>query len=129
MTLGSVVGMLIAVLLGREVGGEEDEQGSLDDLERALRRVSNCMSSDSDDEDLPPGSPEECSDISRSRPSRYTTGMAKTEPGDGEDIPDAVQEGTSPKDESWVASGSPSNPWPEEQELETIDEEVEHPIK
>ncbi|GFS08009.1 monocarboxylate transporter 12 [Elysia marginata] len=128
MTLGSLVGMLIAVLLGHEVGGEEDEHGSLDDLERALRRVSNCMSSGSEEDENQPGSPDATSEI-----SRQTSGQAKLESGaDKEDVSDSCQETNPPKDEGLGNGDGPtlSSTWPEEQgELETIDEEVENAVK
>ena len=130
MTMGSLVGMMIAVLLGHEVGGEEDEHGSLDDLERALRRVSNCLSSGSEEDDSQEGSPDASSDISHSRAFQQVAGHASALSGDGEDIQDIGPEGNSPKDEGWGSSDGPSNAWPEEQgELETIAEEVELVVK
>ncbi|RUS78615.1 hypothetical protein EGW08_013621 [Elysia chlorotica] len=120
MTLGSAVGMLIAVLLGREVGGDEDEHGSLDDLERALRRVSNCMSSGSEDEDIQPGTPDACSDYSRSH-----RGQGGSLPAD-ENIQDKGQETDCAHQEGWKYSEA----WHDEQgELETIAEEVEQTVK
>ncbi|GFN88591.1 monocarboxylate transporter 12 [Plakobranchus ocellatus] len=139
MTLGSILAMMIAVVVGREVGGIDDEQGSLDDLERALRRVSNCLSSDgSDDEDSQHGSPEASSDLSRTRASHLTQAAMpypQTQAGqDGEDKRAAhwVEDGQDSvgfelpnisKEEGKGISGSPSNMWFEDQELETIQEE------
>lgn len=128
MAAGSAVGMLIAVLLGHEVGGVEDDHGSLDDLERALRRVSNSMSSDSEDEENHLVPPDASSDISR---PKSTSGAVKVETGNREDIAESGQASSSPKNEGWGHGHGHgdglNNVWPEEQgELETIDEEVEN---